>query len=124
MISGDRASHESSTRSLTLGRSERFLSTTTMVKSSANPSTLGQTVAFTATVSPSGSSTQTPTGTVTFLDGTLTLQTVPLTGGTASYSTAALPIGINTITVVYSGDTTYATSTSAPLTQTVNPPRP
>ena len=36
-----------------IGAFERFLSTTTIVKSSANPSTFGHTVTFTVTVSPS-----------------------------------------------------------------------
>jgi large repetitive protein len=87
-----------------------------------NPSTFGQAVVFNVTVSPSGSSTQTPTGTVTFLDGNLILQTDTLVGGAASFTTAALPIGINSISVVYSGDGTYATSTSTPISQTVNAP--
>jgi hypothetical protein len=104
-----------------IGAFERFLSTTSVLKSSVNPSTVGQTVVFTVTVSPSGSSTLTPTGTVTFFDGVLPLQTVTLVDGTASYSTSSLPIGINTISVVYSGDTNFATSTSTPITQTVNP---
>jgi hypothetical protein len=90
---------------------------TTMI-SSQNPSTVGQSVTFTATVSPlAGSST--PTGTVTFRDGIVDLATVPLAGGSATFSTSALALGSHVITVVYNGDATYLTSTSAPLTQDV-----
>jgi len=46
--------------------------TATTVTSSLNPSTFGQSVTFTATVSSAGG---TPTGTVTFYDGATTLGT-------------------------------------------------
>jgi hypothetical protein len=90
-------------------------STTTTLASSANPSTSGQGVTFTATVSPAAA-----TGTVAFFDGTNSLGTAPLIGSTASLSTAALSVGNHSITAVYSGDSTYASSTSAVLTQTVS----
>jgi hypothetical protein len=83
--------------------------------SSANPSTFGQTLAFTATVSPS-----TATGTVQFLDGATALGTVTITGGTAALSLSVLSVGAHSITAVYSGDANYLSSTSAPVTQTVN----
>ena len=66
-------------------------STTTTVTSSVNPSVFGQSVTFTATVS----STTRMTGTVTFLDGSVTLGTGALSGlqpttwsGVASMPTA------------------------------------
>ena len=43
--------------------------TTVTTASSANPSTFGQSVTFTATVAPSVSGTGTPTGSVAFFDG-------------------------------------------------------
>ena len=70
---------------------------------------------FTATVSPAAA-----TGTVEFFDGATSLGTSSLSGGTASLSTATLTVGSHSITAVYSGDATYATSTSAALTQVVN----
>jgi hypothetical protein len=88
------------------------------VASSQNPSTTGQNVTFTATVSPLAG-IGTPTGTVTFRDGVTDLATVPLTGGSATFSTSALALGSHVIAVVYNGDATYLTSTSAPLTQDV-----
>ena len=92
--------------------------TATTVDSSQNPSTVGQSVTFTATVTPLAGS-GTPTGTVTFRDGIVDLATVALAGGSATFSTSALALGSHVITVVYNGDATYLTSTSAPLTQNV-----
>jgi len=90
-------------------------STTTAVSSSANPSTFGASVTFTATVTPS-----TATGTVTFKDGSTTLGTGTLSSGRATYSTATLSGGSHSITAVYGGDSNYNASTSSTLTQTVN----
>jgi len=92
-------------------------STTTTVKSSLNPSLLGQSVTFTATVT---SPTTTPAGSVTFLDGTNALGTVTLSGGKASYSTSTLSAGSHSITAVYNGTANIRGSTSSPLVQTVN----
>ena len=64
--------------------------------------------------------TGTPTGTVTFKDGSTTLGTGTLSGGTATFSTSQLAVGPNSITAVYGGDTNFTTSTSSALTQTVN----
>ena len=92
--------------------------TTTTITSSSNPSNFGQSVMFTATVTPKGSGT--PTGTVTFSDGATTLGTSPLNGGTATVSTAALTVGLHSINASYSGDANFSSS-SASLNQTVNP---
>ena len=94
-------------------------STTTMVLSSANPSASGQAVVFTAVELPAAPGTGVPTGTVTFKDGTTTLATETLSGGTAFYIDTALTNGIHSITVVYSGDANFTTSTSNVLTQAV-----
>ena len=91
-------------------------STTTALTSSVNPSSLDQSVTFTATVGGA-----TPTGTVSFMDGATTLATNTTTSGVASYSTGALAIGSHSITAVYSGDVDNVTSTSSALTQVVNP---
>jgi hypothetical protein len=94
------------------------IATTTSLVSSLNPSTFGQSVTFTATVTPSGPGT--PTGTVTFNDGATPLGTSPVVGGTASFSTSTLSVGTHAITAVYSGDTTYTGSTSNTVNQVVN----
>jgi hypothetical protein len=89
---------------------------TTSLSSNLNPSIVGQSVTFTATVSGTGG---TPTGTVTFKDGSTVLSTVALSGNSAVFATASLAAGSHQITAVYSGDATFATS-SGSLTQTVN----
>jgi phospholipase C len=91
--------------------------TTTTIASSANPSAFGQTVTFTATVTANLSGS--PTGTVTFSDGTTSLGSSALTGGTATLSTATLAVGIHSIKAVYSGDSNFSSS-SAMLSQTIN----
>jgi hypothetical protein len=92
--------------------------TTTTLTSSLNPSTFGQSVTFTATVS---SSSGVPIGLVTFMDGAASIGTISLNAsGQASLSTAALSVGNHTITAVYGGSLNFATSSSAPGTQTVN----
>ena len=90
-------------------------STTTAVSSNNNPSTFGQAVLFTATVSPS-----TATGTVQFLNGGNLLGTGTLSAGTASSTTSSLTAGAHNITAAYTGDTNDASSTSSAITQTVN----
>jgi hypothetical protein len=90
--------------------------TTTALTSSPNPSTHGQAVTLTATVSsasPSG-----PTGTVTFKNGTTTLGKATLSAGAATVTTTKLPVGTLTITASYNGDTQSAKS-SGTTTQTV-----
>ncbi len=92
------------------------LSSTT-VTSSANPSTPGSSVKFTATV------TSGATGTVQFYDGATALGSpVTISNSTATYTTSALTAGSHSITAVYSGDASYAGSTSSALSQTVNRP--
>jgi hypothetical protein len=96
-------------------------STATTVTSSANPSVSGQSVTFTATVSPVSPGAGTPTGTVTFSDGGTLLGAEGLNGsGTATFTTTALAAGDHEITAAYGGDANFAASTSAALTQTVS----
>ncbi len=92
--------------------------TTSTATSNLNPSAFGNGVVFSASVASTGSNT--PTGTVTFKDGTNNIGTVTLTGGTASLSKTNLAAGTHSITVVYNGDAQNAPATSAPLAQVVN----
>jgi uncharacterized repeat protein (TIGR03803 family) len=95
-------------------------STTTTLTPSVNPSVTGQSVTFTATVSGS-SGTPTPTGSVTFYANGTPLGSDTLNGsGVAIWSTSTLAVGSQTITANYGGDSNYAGSESANLTQTVN----
>jgi hypothetical protein len=107
----------SSTSSGVLSQTVNKFTTSTTVTSSVNPSALTQSVTFTATVTTPFSGT--PTGTVTFLDGASTLGTASLSSATATFSTSSLSGGNHTITVAYGGDSSFATSTSTAITQTV-----
>ena len=91
----------------------------TTVVSSANPSVSGHLVTFTATVSAASPGSGTPTGMVTFEDGSTTLSTATLSSGTASLSISTLSVGTHSIKVVYGGDANFKTSTSAILKQIV-----
>ena len=91
--------------------------TATSLTIAPNPAGVGQTVTFTATVSPPAA-----TGTVTFRDGAAVLGSVPLAGGSTSLSTTTLVAGSHPITASYSGDTAYNSSTSATVTAVVNTP--
>src|SRR5205823_4066431 len=82
-------------------------------------SVYGQNVTFTLAVGPSLSGT--PTGAVTFMDGTTTLGTVAVSGGQASFMSNTLASGVHSITAVYSGDANFNPHTSAALVQTVTP---
>lgn len=92
-------------------------SATALSASPANPA-FGQQVTLTATVT--GGGTVTPTGTVTFMNGSNQLGTGTLNAsGVATFSTSSLPLGANTITADYGGDTNFAASTSPSTTVTV-----
>ncbi len=89
--------------------------TTIALTSDANPAPLGREVTFIATLNQN-----TATGTVTFKDGATVLGSpIPLTNGQATYRTATLAGGSHAITAVYSGDSTFAPSTSAVVTQVI-----
>ena len=78
----------------------------------------GQSVTLTATVTDaSAGSTGTPTGTLSFYDGTSLLGTGALTSGVATLSTTALNAGAsNAITAVYGGDTNFTGSSTTSST--------
>jgi hypothetical protein len=91
--------------------------TKTALVSSLNPSNVGQSVNFTASVTPQFGGTV--TGTVAFYDGTTLLKTVTLSGGEAKFTTSKLASGSHSMKATYNGSTSFDGS-SAPLTQTVN----
>lgn len=99
---------------------ENLASTTTLASSSPSAGTK-ENVTFTATVS--GGQGATPTGTVTFNNGGASLGTVTLDKtGEAALTTSFAEAGVYTITAIYSGDSTYVSSTSAAVTETVVTP--
>jgi len=89
--------------------------------SSKNPSAVGAAVTFTATVTAAPPSTGTPTGTVTFKNGTAILGAVALNAGTAKLTTSTLTAGNHNITAVYGGSSNF-TGNSATLVQAVRQP--
>jgi hypothetical protein len=95
--------------------------TVTNVTSSPNPSTVGQSVTFTATIVGNAAS---PTGSVSFYDGTTLLGTGTLSASTgdassATFTTSTLTIGAHSITAVYTATTNFGASSSPILTQNV-----
>ena len=103
-----------------------FTTTTQLVNQAAsaitlanapNPSLVGQSVIFTATLNRVGVS-----GTVTFSEGVTVLGTAPVVSGTAIYTTASLSMGSHGIKASYSGDANYGMSISQPVTQVVKAP--
>ncbi len=92
--------------------------TNTAVTSTLNPSTYFGSVTFNATVK--SKTTGTPTGTVTFQEGTTTLGTATLSGGSANLTIATLSTGTHSITAVYSGDANFVASASPLFVQTVS----
>jgi hypothetical protein len=109
-------SYSSTAVTLTALQSE----TTTQLSSSSRTTNPGRPVTFTATVSTRTSPVT--TGTVSFMQGSTVLATVPVTSaGTAAFTTSALPLGSTSITAVFSGAANILGSTSAALTQVVVP---
>ncbi len=98
--------------------------TTTAVIDAPTATVYGQSLTFTATVAVAKPGAGTPTGTITFMDGTSVIGTGNLrtSGGvtTATFTTSALAVGSHSITAVYSGDTNDLASSSAALALSVS----
>ncbi len=88
--------------------------TTTALSSSLNPSSYGQSVTFTATVTPVESSIGTPTGSIQFqADGVDLGSPVAIdASGQASLTTSSLAGGDHSVTATYSGDPVFNGSTA------------
>jgi hypothetical protein len=94
----------------------------TTLKASAASITAGQSLTLTATIAATSGS-GTPTGTVTFFDGSTALGTGTLNNSSvANFSTTSLAAGTHTITASYSGDSNFSASTSSIVTVTVAAP--
>jgi hypothetical protein len=98
--------------------------TTTTLSSSSASVVVGASVTLTATVTGT-SGTPSPTGMVTFMDGTTALGTGAVNGsGVATYTTTALATGSHTLTASYGGDTSNAASNSSSVMVAVWPGAP
>jgi hypothetical protein len=105
--------------------------TSTSVSVNPTSSTSGDAVTYSATVSSSGG---TPSGTVSFTSGSAALCTGALVNGTGSCSATSAPLGDDTITGTFTGNSSFASSsgaasldvvaTSAPPPPTPPPPTP
>jgi ELWxxDGT repeat protein len=95
-------------------------STRTVMTSFPDPSVFGQVVSFTVAVIALAPSQGTPTGTVTFLDGTKTIGSVTLNStGRATFTTASLSLGNHAINANYSGTGTFLASADTNFGETV-----
>jgi uncharacterized protein (TIGR03118 family) len=75
------------------------------------PATLaGTSVTITANVAPGPGNPGTPTGTVTFLDGSNRLGTAPLVDGAATLAALFTDVGIHAVSAQYSGDAVFLSS--------------
>jgi hypothetical protein len=72
--------------------------------SSPAPSLFGDTVQITFTFTGAGVA---PSGTTTVMDGDVTLATVPISAGAATYTTDSLNSGAHTLKAIYNGDDNY-----------------
>lgn len=93
--------------------------TSTTLTSSPNPSTYGQPVIFTATVT-SGIGAPPDGEAITFTRGTAVLGTRTLSGGTATLSYSALGVGTKAVKATYGGDSNFAASISPADNQIVD----
>ncbi len=113
----DTLDYTSATGSVKLTVNPPPVTPTVTVTSNSNPALLGSAATLTATLT--FTSSNTPTGTVTFLDGTTTLGTGSVAKNMATYTSSALATGAHSITAVYGGDSNFNPATSAALTETV-----
>jgi len=97
-----------------------------MLQSSVNPTVFGQTITFTAGLTPPTGGLPPITGTVQLmLDGTSLGPPATLTPATQTYSTATVQVGTiapgnHAVTVSYSGDANFANGTGNTVHQQVN----
>src|SRR5205085_10727557 len=83
--------------------------------SSPNPSTFGQIVALTATLSPADAS-----GTVGFYDAGTLVTSATISSGTATATGSSLTVASHPLTARYGGNASYLSSTSSIDNQVVN----
>ena len=93
--------------------------TRTTLTTSAKSAGAGRPVTLTATVTPAGPHNGLPAGSVTFMDGTTSLGTAPILGAKAKLTISTLPLGQDSITVVYPGNSSFIGSVSPMLVETI-----
>jgi len=83
-----------------------------MIRVSASDPTANASATITATVAAGLNNPGSPTGTVTFLDGSNRLGTAPLVNGQAGVDAILTDVGIHTITAQYNGDGVFLPSSN------------
>jgi hypothetical protein len=101
------------------GCSTQAMPTMATLGSSANPSTDGESIAFSATVRAVDPDGATPTGIVDFLDDGAVIASRPLVEGTAELSLADLLPGQHTIVAAYRGDVGFDAARSPAVVQKI-----
>jgi len=109
------AAFKTATADLTIS-TQNTVSPSIVVSANTATTFLLNAITLTATVS---SPSDTPSGTVTFLDGTTQLGQGTLTNGVATLSVSTLIAGSHTITVSYAGDARFLAGTSDSITEFV-----
>ncbi len=93
---------------------------TVKLASNANPARPGQAITLTATVTVSPPGAGTPTGTVTFYDGSASIGAVPVnSAGNASLVVSTLTVGTHSLSASYGGDSSFLASVSSTLAEEV-----
>jgi hypothetical protein len=111
-------SYTTSTSSAVSVTASAKTATTTALAASTTTPAVGASITLTATVAPTAA-----TGTVTFYSGTTSLGIGTLSAGKATLATSFATAGTYSLTAVYAGSTTYATSTSSAVSITVGTPK-
>jgi len=89
---------------------------------SASATSVSVGLPFNLSVHIASTTTGTPTGSVTLLDGGTALMSLSLSStGNATFTTSTLTTGSHTLTVVYAGDTNFTGSTVATQTVVITP---
>jgi len=102
------------TQSVTNGTLTVTKAGTTTVLNASNSGSIGAGTSLTLTAQVASATTGTPTGTVSFYDGSTLLGTATLSNGAANYSTAALTTtATHTLSATYGGDANFTGSTTA-----------
>lgn len=113
--STDNAGNQEATKTIGFGIGDQ---TKTTLTSLLNPAKYRESIQFAVTVTPSLGGPA--TGTVTLKDGATSLATSTLIGGKATFTVALTAVGTHFMTAVYAGNSSFANSTSAVLTETID----
>jgi hypothetical protein len=89
--------------------------TSTVLSVSPNPAYVGQAVTLKAVVAGAG----TPTGSVTFFDGTTSIGSSSLSGGSAVLTAIALQLGTHALTASFAANASGGASTSAVINEVI-----